>query len=227
MSAFYLPPFTNSALWQQAVTHSSFTNEQPKAQHNERLEFLGDAILNFLSGEYLYTRYPDRPEGDLSQIRGSLVEESQLCHFAQELNIAQHLRLGKGALQNQGRDSARLLCSAFEALIGAYFLDSQRDINTVRSYVWPMFDSVIDSATANDIKNEKSRLQEWAQKRFGKTPEYVTVNSSGPDHNQEFWVEVIISGRAYGQGHGHSKKEAQKAAARAALERIKETFLDD
>ena len=113
MSTFYLPSFTNNALWQQAMTHSSFTNEQPTALHNKRLEFLGDAILNFLSGEYLYTRYPERPEGDLSQLRETLVDESQLCHFATELSISQHLRLGKGALQNQGRNSARLLCSAF------------------------------------------------------------------------------------------------------------------
>lgn len=222
MSVFYLPPFKNNALWQQAMTHSSFTNEQPNAHHNERLEFLGDAILNFLSGEYLYTRYPDRPEGDLSQIREALVEESQLCHFADELGIGQHLRLGKGALQNQGRNSARLLCSAFEALIGAYFLDGQRDINVVRSYVWPMFDSVIKVATASDIKNEKSRLQEWSQKRFGEPPEYVTVSSIGPDHNREFLVEVNINERTYGKGHGRSKKEAQKAAARAALDLIAE-----
>ena len=218
MSVFYLPSFKDNALWQQAVTHSSFTNEQPNTHHNERLEFLGDAILNFLSGEYLYTRYPDRSEGDLSQMREALVEESQLCHFADELGIGQHLRLGKGALQNQGRNSARLLCSVFEALVGAYFLDSDRDMTTVRSYVWPMFDSVIDSATKNNIKNDKSRLQEWSQKRFGETPEYVTVRRSGPDHDLEFWVEVNISGRTYGQGYGGSKKEAQKAAARAALE---------
>lgn len=224
MTVFYLPVFKDNALWQQAMTHRSFTNEQPNAHHNERLEFLGDAILNFLSGEYLYTRYPDRPEGDLSQIRGALVEESQLCHFADELGIGQHLRLGKGALQNRGQNSARLLCSAFEALVGAYFLDSKQDVNVVRRYVWPMFESVIDSATANNIKNEKSRLQEWAQKRFRELPEYVTVSSSGPDHKQEFLVEVNINNRTYGQGYGNSKREAQKAAARAALELIAEDF---
>ncbi len=224
MTVFYLPVFKDNALWQQAMTHRSFTNEQLNAHHNERLEFLGDAILNFLSGEYLYMRYPDRPEGDLSQIREALVEESQLCHFADKLGIGQHLRLGKGALQNRGQNSARLLCSAFEALVGAYFLDSKQDVNVVRRYVWPMFESVIDSATANNIKNEKSRLQEWAQKRFRELPEYVTVSSSGPDHKQEFLVEVNINNRTYGQGYGNSKREAQKAAARAALELIAEDF---
>ena len=223
MSKFALPSFKDSALWQQAMTHSSFTNEQPDTQHNERLEFLGDAILNFLSGEYLYTRYPNRPEGDLSQIRETLVDESQLCHFANELGIGSHLRLGKGALQNKGRHSTRLLCSAFEALVGAYFLDSERDIKSVRSYVWPLFDSVIETVTANNIKNEKSRLQEWAQKRFGEPPDYVMVSSNGPDHNREFLVAVHINSQTYGQGHGRSKKEAQKAAARAALALIAET----
>lgn len=225
MSEFALPSFKDPALWQQAMTHSSFTNEQPNTQHNERLEFLGDAILNFLSGDYLYTHYPNRPEGDLSQMREALVDEAQLCHFAQKLDLGQHLRLGKGALQNQGRNSARLLCSAFEAMVGAYFLDSGKDANIVRSYVWVLFDSVIETVTANDIKNEKSRLQEWSQKRFGETPEYVTVSSTGPDHNREFLVAVIIGERTYGQGHGRSKKDAQKSAARAALEAIENAKL--
>ena len=222
MPEFALPSFKDPALWQQAMTHSSFTNEQPNTQHNERLEFLGDAILNFLSGDYLYTHYPNRPEGDLSQMREALVDEAQLCHFAQKLGLGQHLRLGKGAMQNQGHNSARLLCSAFEALIGAYFLDSGKDADTVRSYIWVLFDSVIETVTANDIKNEKSRLQEWAQKRFGEPPEYVTVSSNGPDHNREFLVAVHVNNCAYGQGHGRSKKEAQKAAARAALALIAE-----
>ena len=220
MTQFSLPTFKDRALWHQAMTHSSFTNEQPDAPHNERLEFLGDAILNFLSGEYLYTSYPNRPEGTLSQMRETLVDESQLCHFATHLSLDRHLQLGKGALQNKGRNNARLLCSAFEALIGAYFLDSDRDIEAVRSYVWPFFDLAIATLSTDPIKNEKSRLQEWSQSRFGITPEYVTLSISGPDHKREFLVAVNIDSKTYGKGEGNSKKEAQKAAARAALERI-------
>ena len=217
---FVFPPFQNAALLQQALTHSSFANEQPNAEHNERLEFLGDAILNFLSGDYLYQRYPNRPEGDLSQIREALVDEAQLCYFAKKVGIGPKLRLGKGALQKQGRSSPRLLCSAFEALVGAYFLDGGKTIPSVQQYVLPMFDSVIEQVTKAEIKNEKSRLQEWAQRRFGEPPEYMTISSSGPDHNREFLVDVSIDNRSYGQGCGHSKKDAQKAAARAALKAI-------
>ena len=223
MRQFSLPTFRDDALWQQAMTHRSFTNEQPDAPHNERLEFLGDAILNFLSGEYLYANYPNRPEGDLSQMREALVDESQLCHFANSLNLGQHLQLGRGASQNEGYNNSRLLCSAFEALVGAYFLDSDRSINPVRNYVWPFFDSAIANLTHHPIKNEKSRLQEWTQKRFGHPPEYVTLSTSGPDHNRAFLVEVRINNRACGKGRGHSKKAAQKAAARTALRSIAKT----
>lgn len=220
MTKLSLPTFEDSSLWRQAMTHSSFANEQPNTLHNERLEFLGDAILNFLSGEYLYTSYPSRPEGDLSQMRGSLVDESQLCRFATELSLDKHLKLGKGTLQNHGRNNARLLCSAFEALVGAYFLDSNRDIKTVRDYVWPFFDWAIATTSTSNIKNEKSRLQEWSQKRFGEPPEYVTLSTSGPEHSREFLVSVNVGDETYGQGRGRSKKEAQKAAARAALKHI-------
>ena len=223
MTVFSRPSFQNDSLWQQAITHRSFTNEQPAAQHNERLEFLGDAILNFLSGDYLYQRFPNRPEGTLSQTREFLVDESQLCHFAMQIGLGEDLRLGNGMEQSGGRGNSRLLCSAFEAVVGAYFLDCDRNIQTVRDYIWPMFDSAIGQITEAEIeiKDEKSRLQEWAQKHFGKTPEYVTVSSRGPDHDREFTVEVRILGQPYGQGRGKRKRSAQKAAARAVLKAIK------
>lgn len=209
------------------MTHSSFTNEQSAAtatagNHNERLEFLGDAILTFVSGAYLYARYPDKTEGELTPIRAALVDQSQLCYFAQALNLDKHLRLGKGADQEGARKSSRLLCSAFEALVGAYFLDT--NIQTVEAYVLPMFDTVIEQAW-QDI-NVKSRFQEWAQQNLGTAPDYREVSRHGPDHARTFIVEVWIGDKQYGQGQGRSKKEAEKAAARAALEALKRMLED-
>ncbi len=220
MTVFSLPAFNNSALWQQAMTHKSFANEQPTAvQHNERLEFLGDAILTFLSGEYLYSRFPDRPEGELTPMRAALVDQSQLYHFAQELALGGYLRLGKG-VEKEGA-SARVLCSAFEALVGAYFLDMGRDVQRVKDYVVPMFEIVIASAIEAGVKDDKTRLQEWVQSEVGGVPEYVEIGSLGPDHAKEFVVEVQISGRPYGRGQGPSKQKAQKMAAKSTLEILK------
>lgn len=220
MSTFQLPQFKNQQLWLQARTHSSFVNEQPSAgEHNERLEFLGDAILTFIGGAYLYDRYPHRPEGELTAIRSSLVDKPQLFYFAQQLNLGQYLRLGKGAQQEGSRKSDRLLSSAFEALIGAYFLDAYQDIQIVRAYVEPMFDAVVEDAIARSI-NAKSRLQEWAHRETGHTPVYQLIESSGPDHAKHFVVQVLIERKPYGQGTGDSKKKAEKAAAAAAMEQL-------
>ncbi|MEL7352689.1 MAG: ribonuclease III [Cyanobacteria bacterium P01_A01_bin.116] len=217
MSVFSLPLFKNKALWQQSMTHRSWVNEQPTAgNHNERLEFLGDAILTFVSGAYLYQRYPKRSEGELTPLRAALVDEPQLCHFAQQLELGTHLRLGKGAAQEGSRQSPRLLCSAFEAMIGAYFLDAGENISAVQAYVLPMFDTVVEQAIATGI-NPKSRLQELAQKLFEKTPEYIVVSSHGPDHAKEFEVSVRLNTKLYKAGHGHSKKAAEKEAASIAL----------
>ncbi|MEL6813925.1 MAG: ribonuclease III [Cyanobacteria bacterium J06598_3] len=224
MSVFSLPVFKNKALWQQAMTHSSLVNEQPTAgEHNERLEFLGDAILNFVSGAYLYQRYPDRSEGELTPLRAALVDEPQLCHFATSIGLDQHLKLGKGADQEGARQSARLLCSAFEAMIGAYFLDSDSNITAVQDYVLPMFDAVVEQAVAQGI-NSKSRLQEWAQQTSAvETPKYVLLESRGPDHAKVFTVEARLGTTRLGRGQGRSKKEAEKAAAASALAALKLT----
>lgn len=200
------------------MTHRSFANEQPdQGEHNERLEFLGDAILTFVSGAYLYMRYPERPEGELTAIRAALVDRAQLCHFARSLNLDRHLKLGKGASQSGSRQSARLLCSAFESLIGAYFLDTGESVQAISDYVTPMFETVVEVAAKKGLKDDKTRLQEQVQHSFGEIPEYVIVSSSGPDHAKEFVVEVRIKGKPYGRGHGTSKQAAQKVAAKATL----------
>lgn len=204
----------------RAMTHSSFANEQVgECAHNERLEFLGDAILTFVSGAYLYDRYAEKSEGELTAIRSALVDKPQLFYFAKALSLGQHLRLGKGAQQEGTRQSDRILSSAFEALIGAYFLDSDQNVQAVRSYVEPMFDSVVEDAIARSI-NPKTQLQEWAHKHKRTTPVYTTVDIGGPDHKKHFVVEVSIGTTLYGSGYGHSKKAGEKAAASAAMKRI-------
>ncbi len=222
MNVFFLPPFKDKSLWQQAMTHRSFINEQPAAgEHNERLEFLGDAILTFVSGAYLYTRYPERPEGELTDIRAALVDRPQLCHFAQRLSLGEHLRLGHGAEKEGARHSERLLCSAFEAMIGAYYLDNGRNMEQVSDYVTPMFEAVVEQAQAGI--NAKSRLQEWAQKHLNDLPVYQLVEEIGPDHNnnRQFVVDVFIENTFYGRGKGRSKQAAEKAAAAVALQLLK------
>ncbi|MGD1856160.1 MAG: ribonuclease III [Leptolyngbyaceae cyanobacterium] len=220
MSTFDLPIFNNQDLWQLAITHKSYAQEH-ECEDNERLEFLGDAILTFLSGEYLYQRYPDRPEGELTPLRAALVDENQLSHFANELQLQACLRLSRGAENSNSRNSKRVLCSTFEALIGAYFLDSSHDIDAVRAYVVPMFDSVADTVDKTAIQvNYKSRFQMWSLEQIGEVPSYKIINASGPDHAKQFTAEVRVKGLLYGRGKGRRKQDAEKKAAQAALKKI-------
>lgn len=214
-----LPVFRNPVLLQQALTHRSYVNEHPEIQdHNERLEFLGDAVLNFLSGEFLFKRYPNKPEGELSALRSALVDEKQLGQFAQELGMGRMLRLGKGAEREGGRQNANLLSSAFEAVIGAYFLDAESDIVPVRAYVEPLFAAVVEQLAHSAASiNYKSRFQEWALATLGANPKYVIVNQAGPDHNREFTAAVWVLDQRYGEGKGRRKQDAEKEAARDAL----------
>lgn len=219
-----LPPFRDRALLQRAFTHRSYVNEHPEVeQHNERLEFLGDAILNFLSGEFLYKRYPQKPEGELTPLRSLLVDAKQLASFAQRLNLGEQLRLGRGADRDGGRTNLRMLSSAFEAIIGAYFLDCHSDINPVREYVVPFFETAIATFEKLQVEssiNYKSQFQTWALSNRKEIPKYLTVQSSGMDHEKTFVVEVQIQGQTYGRGTGRKKQDAEKDAARDALDRL-------
>lgn len=219
---FVLPPFHDCALLQQALTHRSYLNEHPDIKdHNERLEFLGDAVLNFLSGEFLYQRFPEKPEGELTPLRSILVNETQLAEFAELLNLGDQLRLGRGAALEGGRQNANLLSSAFEAVIGAYLLDSQSDIQPLRTYIYPFFETVVDRLTVQPpTTNYKSRLQEWALAHIGESPSYVIVQEVGPDHAKERTAEVRIASKKYGNGKGRSKQDAEKEAARDALKKL-------
>ena len=217
-----LPVFRTPALFLQAMTHKSYNQEYPAASgDNERLEFLGDAILTFLCGEFLFDRYPMKTEGELTPLRASLVDATQLGKFAEQLYLHHHLRLGRGVEGSGGRRNTRLLSSAFEALVGAYFLDQKSTIEPVRDFIFPLFESVVERLADPDHNlNEKSTLQAWALAEKGKLPVYKIIAESGPDHAKAFTAEVYIDSQVYGQGTGRRKQDAEKAAARDALAQL-------
>jgi ribonuclease-3 len=213
-------PFKNLLLLTRALTHRSYVNEHPEAlEDNERLEFLGDAVLDFLAGAWLYNRFPEMAEGDLTRMRSALVRTEQLAEFALRLDLGAALRLGRGEIQARGRARPVLMCATFEALVGALFL--QTDIEMVKRFVHPFFeDASRDLLVQPDLFDSKSRLQEWSQAHRLGIPQYVTIQTSGPDHDRLFEVEVRIDGKVVGRGSGHSKQVAARAAAQAAMDSI-------
>jgi len=211
-------PFSNLALLTRALTHRSYLNENPDSvEDNERLEFLGDAVLDFVVGAWVYDRFPEMQEGELTKIRSAVVRNDQLAAFARYLNLGPALRLGRGEYASGGRQRDGLLGSLFEALIGALYLDA--GLKAVEAFVYPLLEES-QEFDLDDIHDPKSRLQEWAQAEKMGTPQYVTVNSSGPDHAKTFEVEVRIHGFTYGRGHGSSKQVAARIAAQTALESL-------
>ena len=214
--------FSDYLLLTRSLTHRSFLNEHPEAlEDNERLEFLGDAVLDFLVGEWLYNRFPEMEEGDLTQMRSALVQTNQLAEFARMIKLENVIRLGKGELKSGGKLRNSLLCDAFEAFIGALFLD--QGIDYVREILSPIIESSIGDVIANH-KNEdpKSKLQEWAQSHGYPTPKYLTKAIQGPDHAKTFEIEVHVNNKIMGSGVGKSKQDAEKKAARMALSQIVE-----
>lgn len=211
---------TDWLLLSRALTHRSYLNEHPEAlEDNERLEFLGDAVLDFVVGAWLYHRFPEMPEGDLTRMRSALVHTEQLAEFALEIDLGKAMRLGRGESQAGGRNRPALLCDTFEALIGALYLDG--GIPAVNDFLEDLLISASEDILENN-KNEdpKSLFQEWAQSQGYSAPLYVTKNSFGPDHSKIFEVEVLLSGKPFGIGQGHSKQQAAKAAAKQALIRL-------
>jgi ribonuclease-3 len=212
--------FNDWLLLSRALTHRSYLNEHPEAlEDNERLEFLGDAVLDFMVGAWLYNRYPEMPEGDLTRMRSALVYTEQLAVFARQINLGSALRLGRGESQSGGRVRDALLCDAFEAVIGSIYLD--QGIEAVGRLVYPLLEDTADDILVQH-KNEdpKSTFQEWAQSQGFAAPIYVTRNTSGPDHLKSFEVDVLVDGRVYGSGVGHSKQAATKSAAQDALSNL-------
>lgn len=222
-----LPSFKQENLWLQALTHRSYANENPGNDHNERLEFLGDAILQFVVGDFLYQRYPHFAEAELTRLRSQLVDEVQLAKFAQILKIGEFIRLGNGAKKSGEQQNPSLLSDTLEAIIGAYFLDA--GLEPVREFIHTLLLGVVEEfQTTNspsfkhNLVDVKNQLQQWALKEFGPDglPEYFLIEETGPDHAREFTFGVRIQNKVYGQGKGVRKQEATKAAAIAALEKI-------
>lgn len=204
-------------LLSRALTHRSYLNEHLEAlEDNERLEFLGDAVLDFMVGAWLYHRYPEMPEGDLTRMRSALVHTEQLAEFAVMIDLGRAMRLGRGESQAGGRERPALLCDTFEAVIGALYLDG--GIPAVNHMLEDLLVEAAEDILRNN-KNEdpKSLFQEWAQSQGYPAPHYVTVNAFGPDHSKVFEVDVMLNGKSFGTGKGHSKQSAAKAAAQYAL----------
>jgi ribonuclease III len=210
--------FSNLSLLTRALTHRSYVNENQNAvEDNERLEFLGDAVLDFIVGAWVYNRFPELQEGDLTKLRSALVRNDQLAVFARQLNLARALRLGRGEYSSGGHRRDGLLGSTFEALIGALYLDA--GLEEVSVFVRPMFEQARESLL-NEVYDPKSHLQEWAQSQKRGTPHYKVVKTSGPDHAKEFEVEVEIGNEVNGRGRGTSKHAAEQAAAQDALNNL-------
>ena len=210
--------FKDSHLLGHAVTHSSYVNEKhmKKADCNERLEFLGDAVLELISSEYLFFENQTMPEGELTKLRAALVCEKALCQYAIELGLGNFLFLGKGEESTGGRKRPSILADAFEAVIAAIYLDGGMEPATefVLHYVVP----AIENHTPAAFKDYKTILQEIIQKNPEERVTYELVEESGPDHNKHFVVEVHLNSNVIGRGEGRSKKNAEQAAAKVALE---------
>ncbi len=209
--------FKDMLLLSRALTHRSYLNEHSEAlEDNERLEYLGDAVLDFIVGVWLYHHYPEMAEGDLTRMRSALVHTEQLATFARKVSLGDAMRLGRGEVQAGGRKRSALLCDTFEAVVGALYLDC--GIEGVNAFMHPLLEEAADDILINH-KNEdpKSLLQEWAQSQGYQAPVYITRSAMGPDHSKIFELEVVIAGTVYGTGSGPSKSSAAKAAARSAL----------
>lgn len=214
--------FKNQMLLTRALTHRSYINENPHAlEDNERLEFLGDAVLDFIVGAWLYHHFPEMTEGDLTLVRTALVRTEQLAEFARQIDLGKAIRLGQGEIVSGGRLRNALLCAGFEALIGGLYLD--QGIEAVELFFEPyLFSAVNKILVAGHPRDPKSLLQEWTQARGLTPPVYETIKESGPDHEKVFMVEVRVEDLAKGIGEGYSKREASKLAAKEALDKLSE-----
>lgn len=211
--------FTNLALLEEALTHRSYLNEHKfAASHNERLEFLGDAVLELAVTRFLFDKYPGKPEGELTAFRAALVNTVSLSETADALGMNDMLLLSKGEKRDTGRARGIILANAFEAVLGALYLDQGYEAADafLARHLYPKIDAVI---AAKAYQDAKSRFQELAQDKKGVTPSYKTIREDGPDHDRQFTVAACIGEEEIARGMGKSKQEAEQNAAKAALDK--------
>jgi len=213
--------FRDQELLERALTHKSYANENRVLAHNERLEFLGDAVLGLVISEYLMKACPDSSEGDLSRLRAAVVSEPALAAIARKIGLGSYLLLGKGEEQTGGRDKDSLLANCLEALIASIYLDAGN--TAVEAFVIRFFEETIKKACASrSTLDYKTELQELCQERLKQLPEYRIVSETGPDHQKQFEVELSVKRQVYGRGVGKSKKEAEQRAAKEALKKMRQ-----
>ena len=217
--------FKAPALLDEALTHSSLVNEQKTAsvQHNERLEFLGDAVLSLVMSEYLASALPHSTEGTLSKLKAQVVSEASLARVARRIGLGEHLKLGRGEDRSKGREKDSLLADALEAVLAAVYLDG--GFETSRTVTRRIFAEELTHMAAQQEQpgagDYKTQFQEWCQKRYDTLPRYETVRETGPDHQKIFEVALSIHGEVVGVGSGRSKKEAEQQAAKQALQQAR------
>lgn len=213
--------FADPELLDLALRHRSWCSEHGGVESNERLEFLGDSVLGLIVTEELYRRAPSRNEGMLARNRSELVSATALATVARELELGQAILLGKGEITTGGRDKSSILADTLEAVIGAVYLDG--GIPDAERVVLGALGSYLDAIIETDMTSDfKSRLQEWSAAEYGRVPEYST-EEEGPEHDKRFSATVLLDGKRRGTGRGHSKKAAEQAAARSALEALEAT----
>jgi ribonuclease-3 len=207
---------------EKALTHKSWVNEHSKTREsNERLEFLGDAILEFIVSEDIYKRFPDKEEGYLTALRSNLVNTKNLASVAEKLKLGEKLFLSKGEEDGGGRTNTSILADTVEAIIGAMFLEG--GIKLAKKFINENLLNDVENKIAKPLKDAKSRLQEMVQSKGYKAPIYKVVKESGPDHDKSFTLEVFVDGKSWGEGAGKNKGEAAQNAAENALSNVKNT----
>jgi ribonuclease III len=217
--------FSNVLLLKQALSHKSYINEKRLTQHdhNERMEFLGDAVLELGVSDLLMHHFPKSREGEMSKLRASIVNETALSHAARELNLGKYIFLGKGEEQCDGREKNSLLADAFEAVLGAIYLDS--DFATAFRMIKTLLLPVVERATKEDINRDyKTKLQEEIQTRFKISPQYRLISEAGPDHDKTFEIHLYVDGKKLGEGVGKSKKQAEQNAAENAFQSLEAVY---
>jgi ribonuclease-3 len=216
--------FKDISILEKALTHRSYLNENKQVdKSNERLEFLGDAVLELIVSDYLYTKYPDRPEGDLTSFRSAIVRTESLADASRELNYGKYLKMAKGEEESGGRDKDYILANTFEAVLGAIYMD--QGYEACKELVTRVLISKIDYIVKNRLDiDSKTKIQERAQAEYRETPTYEVIEENGPDHDKEFVVVVKVGSRVIGRGKGGSKQKAEEAAAEKGLKYIEKSL---